>query len=389
MLNISCAKNSNVEKREDGMKEKNLKIYIKKDKSKNGSEVLQKYYKDIKKFGVFNSEESTEEAKKYERLAMDILITKIAESRKITKEIPISSAKIIAKQMKEDVEDVQCAFLEMNATIVNAKAKGRKEKITSNIFLFDSMGSPIDTQKIDIEKLKIRNKIIEGSQRYVLNIARKFCGRGLELIDLIQEGNKGVIDAVYGYRSRKGENFSSYAGWWIRQAISKAIAELSLIIRIPVHMREMINKVNKTKYSCRNNEQDLTVSELARRLRMGIENVMLAEETAGINEILSLDSPLDPNEEYSLLDFIENKNAISPFEETLQREIIKKVQKALEDLNPREREIMQRRYGVNTYYPQTLEEIGDDPDFNLSRERIRQLEVKGGRKLKRKLREIW
>ena len=269
------------------------------------------------------------------------------------------------KKYKKDFVEIRDRLVEFSKKI--GLSVGEFKKLVSRI------------QKGERESRIAKKEMVEANLRLVISIAKKYTNRGLQFLDLIQEGNIGLMKAVDKFEYRRGYKFSTYATWWIRQAITRSIADQARTIRIPVHMIETINKIVRTQRQIMSEfGREPTPEELAKKLAMPLEKVRKVLKIA--KEPVSLETPVGDEEDSSLGDFIEDKNALQPLDTAIQSNLSESTTKILASLTPREERVLRMRFGIGMNTDHTLEEVG--LQFSVTRERIRQIEAKALRKLK-------
>jgi RNA polymerase primary sigma factor len=275
------------------------------------------------------------------------------------------SWKAFFKKYKKDFSEIRDRLVEFSKKI--GLSVGEFKKLVSRI------------QKGERESRIAKKEMVEANLRLVISIAKKYTNRGLQFLDLIQEGNIGLMKAVDKFEYRRGYKFSTYATWWIRQAITRSIADQARTIRIPVHMIETINKIVRTQRQIMSEfGREPTPEELSKKLAMPLEKVRKVLKIA--KEPVSLETPVGDEEDSSLGDFIEDKNALQPLDTAIQSNLSESTTKILASLTPREERVLRMRFGIGMNTDHTLEEVG--LQFSVTRERIRQIEAKALRKLK-------
>ena len=273
--------------------------------------------------------------------------------------------KAFFKKYKKDFTEIKDRLVEFSKKI--GLSVGEFKKLVNRI------------QKGERESRIAKKEMVEANLRLVISIAKKYTNRGLQFLDLIQEGNIGLMKAVDKFEYRRGYKFSTYATWWIRQAITRSIADQARTIRIPVHMIETINKIVRTQRQIMSEfGREPTPEELSKKLAMPLEKVRKVLKIA--KEPVSLETPVGDEEDSSLGDFIEDKNALQPLDTAIQSNLSESTTKILASLTPREERVLRMRFGIGMNTDHTLEEVG--LQFSVTRERIRQIEAKALRKLK-------
>jgi RNA polymerase primary sigma factor len=284
-----------------------------------------------------------------------------------------------ARKVAEELGKPMDTLLVVEKRLKSAERKFAKVEEESGFAPEELLESLKEVNQGEWKAKQAKTELVEANLRLVVSIAKKYTNRGLQFLDLIQEGNIGLMKAVDKFEYQRGYKFSTYATWWIRQAITRAIADQARTIRIPVHMIETINKLIRTsRQLVQEIGREPTPEEIAERMELPLEKVRRVLKIA--KEPISLETPIGEEEDSSLGDFIEDKGVVSPLEAVIKSNLSDQTARVLSTLTPREEKVLRMRFGIGEKSDHTLEEVGQD--FAVTRERIRQIEAKALRKLR-------
>jgi RNA polymerase primary sigma factor len=370
---LGCRKKESTKKIQEQIWKKQTKIFnIFKQlnlKEKQINRIVQK----LKQWDI-RMEKAIKEVEKYEE-DLGVSVQEVRKYLRVMRKKAIKKSPLSPVKVGLRLKDLE----EMDRIARNVKRKSGRMEVECGLSSDQIKETVRAIEKGEAKAKEAKSEMVKANLRLVISIARRYLNRGLQFLDLIQEGNIGLMKAVDKFEYQRGYKFGTYATWWIRQAMTRAIADQARTIRVPVHMIEIINKLNRTSRSLvRENGREPTLDEIAERMGMSLDKVQKIVKIA--KGPISLETPIGEEEDSRLEDFIEDKEVISPQEAAINSNMAKQIQKVLSTLTKREEKILRMRFGIEEKKDHTLEEVGQD--FDLSRERIRQIEDKALWKLK-------
>jgi RNA polymerase primary sigma factor len=370
---LRCRKKESTKKIQEQIWKKQTKIFnIFKQlnlKEKQINRIVQK----LKQWDI-RMEKPIKEVEKYEE-DLGVSVQEVRKYLRVMRKKTIKKSSLSPVKVGLRLKDLE----EMDRIARNVKTKSGRMEVECGLSSDQIKETVRAIEKGKAKAKEAKSEMVKANLRLVISIARRYLNRGLQFLDLIQEGNIGLMKAVDKFEYKRGYKFGTYATWWIRQAMTRAIADQARTIRVPVHMIEIINKLNRTSRSLvRENGREPTLDEIAERMGMSLDKVQKIVKIT--KRPISLETPIGEEEDSRLEDFIEDKEVISPQEAAINFNMAKQIQKVLSTLTKREEKILRMRFGIEEKKNHTLEEVGQD--FNLSRERIRQIEDKALGKLK-------
>jgi len=334
---------------------------------------INKIVQKLKQWDI-QMEKAQKEVKQYEE-NLGISIQEARKSLRMMKKKAIKESSLSPVKVGLRLRDLE----EMDRIARNVKRKVGRMEVECGLSSNQIKEAVKAIGKGEAKASEAKSEMVKANLRLVISIARRYVNRGLHFLDLIQEGNIGLMKAVDKFEYERGYKFGTYATWWIRQAITRAIADQARTIRIPVHMIEIINKLNRTSRTLvQQIGREPTAQEIAEKMGMSLEKVQKILKIT--QKPISLETPIGEEEDSRLEDFIEDKEVISPQDAAISSNLAKQTQKVLSTLNKREEKILRMRFGIGEKHDHTLEEVGQD--FDVTRERVRQIEEKALRKLK-------